>query len=491
MSDQEQNGSQEPDKSTDEIPSLGGLHYTADDDSAPAAQQPDAQQSTTPPQTPVTPAPATPADPATTEQPAVAHPTEQFQTTAQYPSGQQYEAAQPAADDPFAVLPGTPSPNPADDPLANPAAATTTQPKKANKAVVAGAVAGLIAGLIGGVAGAGATGMFNNSGASVATGNQLNPVNPEGLSPRADNSIASIAQAVTPSVVSIKVVSGSSGGTGTGFIISDDGYIVTNNHVISAATQGGGKITVAFKDESTAEAKLVGRSPSYDIAVIKVDKSGLQPVALGNSANVVVGDAAIAIGSPLGLEGTVTSGIISAVRRPVSAGGRGEASHISALQTDAAINPGNSGGPLVNAEGQVIGVNSSIATMGVSESGAANSGSIGLGFAIPINNAKRVADEIIAKGESRVPIMGVQVDMQTPEQGGALITGVTPNEPGAQAGLREGDRIVDIDGDKIADPAEGLAVIRSHHPGDTIKVTVVTASGETKTVDVKLTSMVG
>lgn len=476
MSDQEQNGSQEPEHSasehsTEEIPDLGGLRFTDGQDPASSEQPLDTSEST--------------------QQISAA---DQADSHSEYPTTQQ-----PAADDPFAMTPVAPLPPSGQDSLGYPTnptdtaktATNQTPQKKANKAVVAGAVAGLIAGLIGGVAGAGAIGMFNNSGGTVATGNQLNPANPEGLSPRADNSIAAIAEAVTPSVVSIKVVTGESGGTGTGFIISDDGYIMTNNHVISSAVGNRGSITVAFKNESTAEAKLVGRSPSYDIAVLKVDKSGLSPVTLGNSADVVVGDAAIAIGSPLGLEGTVTSGIISAVRRPVSAGGQGEASHISALQTDAAINPGNSGGPLVNAEGQVIGVNSSIATMGVSESGSASAGSIGLGFAIPINNAKRVADEIIASGESRVPIIGVQVDMQTPEQGGAVISGVTANEPGAKAGLQEGDRIVDIDGDRIADPAEALAVIRSHHPGDTIKVTVVTSSGETKTVDVTLTSMVG
>ncbi len=474
MSDQEQNGSQESDHSTNEIPDLGGLHFTEDSVPQTAPQQPVTEDQT--------------------------HPTEQIPLTDQsQPADHAVNAAypateQPAADDPFAVIPASPSPQAAEDPLAGqpgqagPDGTAPSQPKKANKAVIAGAAAGLIAGLIGGVAGAGATGMFNSG--SVAVGNQLNPVNPEGLSPRADNSIAAIAEAVTPSVVSIKVVTGTSGGTGTGFVISDDGYIMTNNHVVASAVQGG-KITVSFKDESSAEARIVGRSPAYDIAVIKVDKSGLHPVTLGNSASVVVGDAAVAIGSPLGLEGTVTSGIISAVRRPVTAGGSGEATHISALQTDAAINPGNSGGPLVNAEGQVIGVNSSIATMGQTENGSSSSGSIGLGFAIPINNAKRVADEIIASGESKVPIIGVQVNMETPDQGGALITGVTQNGPGAQAGLKEGDRIVDIDGDKIADPAEGLAVIRSHHPGDTIKVTVVTQSGETKTVDVKLSSMVG
>ena len=474
MSDQEAPGSNEPgqtgaEPNAEEIPNLGGIHFTPEPQ---PVHQPGSSTQSTPPvgQQSIN---------ETQPVPGAVPGTGQPQASPQTPYDQETASGADLAGDAAAAVDG------------QQVEGQLAPAKKTNRAVVAGAVAGLVAGLVGGVAGSSAVGLFGNQGGTVATGQQLNPVNPEGLSPRADNSIAAIAKAVTPSVVSIKVLTASGGGTGTGSIISSDGYIMTNNHVIAGAVDGRGKITVAFKDETTAEAKLIGRSQSYDIAVIKVDKSGLPAVSLGNSANVVVGDTAVAIGSPLGLEGTVTSGIISAVRRPVTAGGRGEASHISALQTDAAINPGNSGGPLVNAEGQVIGVNSSIITMGVTEQGTASSGSIGLGFAIPINNAKRVADEIIAKGESRVPVIGVQVDMEAPEQGGALITGVTENEPAAKAGLQQGDRIIDIDGDKIADPAEALAVIRSHQPGDTIKVTVQSKSGDTKTVDVTLTSMIG
>lgn len=433
-------------ENTDQHPTLSGFSFTPD----PTPGHPE----------PVQPSP---------EQPAPEQPYDQHDTVTIQPQYPADPNAQPIGD----------------------ATASESTTKRSNKVVATAVGVGLVAGLIGGVVGAGAVSVFRGGIASVASGTQLNPLNPEGLSPRANNSIAAIAKAVTPSVVSIKVMSGTAGATGTGFVISSDGYIMTNNHVISGAVGGKGTVAVVFDDESVAQAKLIGRSQAYDIAVIKVDKSDLKAATLGNSASVLVGDEAIAIGSPLGLEGTVTSGIISAVRRPVSAGGQGEASHISALQTDAAINPGNSGGPLVNSEGQVIGVNSSIATLASGQSGGAESGSIGLGFAIPINNAKRVADEIISSGQARVPIIGVQVNMLTPDEGGAEISGITPDGSGAKAGLQPGDRIIEIDGDRIANPAEALAVIRSHNPGDTIKVTVQSPNGSKKTVSVTLGSMVG
>ncbi|MEI6670956.1 MAG: trypsin-like peptidase domain-containing protein, partial [Actinomycetes bacterium] len=216
---------------------------------------------------------------------------------------------------------------------------------------------------------------------------------------RAPDSVAGIAKRVLPSVVSIAINSPGGTGTGSGFIIDSNGYILTNNHVVETFATGGGTLTVTLNDGSSQEAKIVGRDSSYDLAVIKIARTGLSALQFGDSDKVEVGDAVIAIGSPLGLSGTVTSGIISAKNRPVTSGsgnGGRESSFINALQTDAAVNPGNSGGPLVDATGAVIGVNSAIASLSSSVGG--QSGSIGLGFAIPINQARRTADQLIKNG---------------------------------------------------------------------------------------------
>ncbi|MGB3676435.1 MAG: trypsin-like peptidase domain-containing protein [Candidatus Nanopelagicales bacterium] len=355
--------------------------------------------------------------------------------------------------------------------------------KTVNKAIIAGVVAGLVAGLLAGVAGVAIGSAV--SGSPYSTGTQYNPANPDALSPRADNSVAAIAKKVLPSTVTIIAKSGREGGTGSGFVYNSDGYILTNNHVISAAAAGG-EIAVQFPNQSPVPAKLVGRSVSYDIAVIKIDQGSLPAATLGNSDSVVIGDGAIAVGSPLGLEGTVTNGIISALRRPVTAGGQGESSFISALQTDAPINPGNSGGPLVNTEGQVIGVNSAIASLGASDGG--QSGSIGLGFAIPINNAKRIADEIISTGKSTVPIIGVQPNTEY-DGTGAQVGKVEPGSPAAQAGLKDGDVITAVNGNKIAGPGELLSAIRANQPGQDITLTVTGPNGgASRDVTVKLGS---
>ena len=206
---------------------------------------------------------------------------------------------------------------------------------------------------------------------------------------RPANSIAGVASQVLPSVVSLTVTGSAGSGTGSGFVIREDGYILTNNHVVAGAANGG-RIVVTFADETSMRAEIVGRTPVYDLAVVKVDAGSLPVATLGNSDSLVVGDPVLAIGSPLGLSGTVTSGIISALDRPVTAGdAAGDLSFISAIQTDAAINPGNSGGPLVDLKGRVVGVNSSIATL---SQGVSQAGSIGLGFAIPISQAARIAE---------------------------------------------------------------------------------------------------
>jgi putative serine protease PepD len=296
------------------------------------------------------------------------------------------------------------------------------------------------------------------------------------LSSRPAGSIAATAAAVTPSVVSIAFSSASGAGTGSGFIIDSRGYILTNNHVVEGAV-GGGSLTVDLPDGRSFDAAIVGRNSAYDLAVIKIDATNLPALQLGNSDGLVVGDTVIAIGAPLGLTGTVTTGIISALNRPVTAGGSGETSFINAVQTDAAINPGNSGGPLVNAEGRVIGVNSAIATMSSSMSG--QSGSIGLGFAIPINQAKRIAEELIATGKSTNPILGVQIDMQSSVRG-AVVTDVTADGPADKAGLKSGTVVSKVDDRVVLNGTELIVAIRSHKPGD--KVVLTLDSGKQITV---------
>jgi putative serine protease PepD len=310
---------------------------------------------------------------------------------------------------------------------------------------------------------------------------------PAVLAERPPDSVAGVASNVLASVVSVAVEQGS----GSGFVISADGYILTNNHVVASA-DGGGTIEVGFFDGITTPAVIVGRSPSYDLAVLRVERQDLNPVRIGDSAGVVVGDPVIAIGSPLGFESTVTSGIISALDRPVSAGGEGETSFINALQTDAAINPGNSGGPLVDAAGRVIGVNSVIASL---NDGPA-AGSIGLGFAIPINQATRTAEQIIATGEAVYPIMGVRLD-RTFQGPGARIAAdeagspaVDPDGPAENVGIQPGDVIREIEGRVIDSPEEMIVALRAEEPGDRVTI-VVERGGEAREVSLVLGSKVG
>ena len=286
---------------------------------------------------------------------------------------------------------------------------------------------------------------------------------------RAPDSIAALAARVIPAVVSISVKGTTTSDTGSGFFLDSNGYVLTNNHVVEAAATSG-TITVELSNGKKYGAKLMGRDNSYDLAVLKIDVTSAPTLQLGNSDLVQVGDAVIAIGSPLGLSGTVTSGIISSKNRAVTTGnGSGESSFINALQTDAAINPGNSGGPLVDATGAVIGVNSAIATLGSSR----QSGSIGLGFAIPINQAKKTAEQLIKTGSATYPIMGVSVDTRFTGTG-ALISsesiGVTPGGPADKAGLKIGDIITNFDGVDINNSDELIVAIRSKSVGDKVKV---------------------
>jgi putative serine protease PepD len=292
-----------------------------------------------------------------------------------------------------------------------------------------------------------------------------------------------ISALVTPSVVSISVKTAAGGGTGSGSIYrstSSLSYIITNNHVVEDAATSG-TIKVEFADGSEIAATIVGRDRMYDIAVLQVRKGNLPPIALGDSSKISVGEEVLAIGSPLGLSNTVTQGIISALNRPVTAGTLDSTSYVNAIQTDAAINPGNSGGALVDAQGRIIGVNSAIATL---TSGGV-SGSIGLGFSIPINEAKRVVDEIIATGKSTRPVMGVVFDDVTADTQ-AKILQLTPGEGAEKAGIVVGSIIKTIDGVKIANRDAAIVKIRSYAPGTVITVVMTLPDGSTKTYKITL-----
>ena len=335
----------------------------------------------------------------------------------------------------------------------------------------------LLAGSVGGILG------VNASGASLF--NRVNIVTSSSTIERAPDSVAGIAQRVLPSVVSISTRTLSGGGTGSGFVIDSDGYILTNNHVISGAAQSGGSIRVSLNNGSVFSAEVIGRDASYDLAVLKIRASGLKALQFGNSDEIAVGDTVIAIGSPLGLSGTVTTGIISAKNRAVTAGDSGsESSYINALQTDAAINPGNSGGPLVDATGAVIGVNSAIASLG----GDSQIGSIGLGFAIPINQARKTADQLIKNGIATYPVIGVSLDMNYTGVGAKIATsarGILADSPAASAGLLGGDVIIAFEGKVINAPEELIVAVRAKSVGDRVTL-IYQRNGVNKTISLIL-----
>jgi len=294
-----------------------------------------------------------------------------------------------------------------------------------------------------------------------------------------------IAALVTPSVVSISVVTSAGSATGSGSIYkssANSSYIITNNHVVEGAATSG-TIKVELTSGEQYPAKIVGRDPGYDLAVLQIQMGNLPAIALGDSTKVSVGDPVIAIGSPLGLASTVTSGIISALNRPVSTGTVDAQSYVDAIQTDAAINPGNSGGALVDSQGRIIGVNSAIATL----SSGSTSGSIGLGFSIPINEAKRVIDEIIATGSSTRPVLGVYFDTNY-TAGGAKIIKLSPGEGAEKAGIPVNSIVRSIDGIKITDTDTAIVRIRSYAPGAVVTVVVDLPTGGSKSYKVTLGS---
>ncbi|WP_030370676.1 S1C family serine protease [Streptomyces rimosus] len=309
---------------------------------------------------------------------------------------------------------------------------------------------------------------------------------------RKPDSVAGIAQAALPSVVTLHVRGNSEQGTGTGFVLDKQGHILTNNHVVEPAGTGG-EISVSFSGGETAKAKVIGRDGGYDLAVVQVQGvSGLRPLALGDSDSVRVGDPVVAIGAPYDLANTVTAGIISAKQRPITAGGKkgdgSDVSYVDALQTDAPINPGNSGGPLVDSRARVIGINSAIRaadSSGGGLEGGGQGGSIGLGFAIPINQGKWVAEQLINKGKVLHPVIGVTLEMEYAGDGARVSSKskdggapVTPGGPGAKAGIKPRDVITKVDGQPVHSGEELIIKIRSHRPGDRLTLTLRRDGGE-------------
>lgn len=318
---------------------------------------------------------------------------------------------------------------------------------------------------------------------TVDVSHSATPTNPEGQS-RPPESVAGIAAQVLPSVIAIETRSSfGHGGTGSGFVIRNDGHILTNNHVV-ADVSSPDEIQVVFEDGSRGPARLVGRSVSYDLAVLKVDRDDLIALPMGNSDEAVVGDSVIAVGSPLGFQSTVTTGIVSAKNRPVSAMRDGtDQAFINGIQTDAAINPGNSGGPLLNAAGQVIGVNSAIAHLPSAQE--SSGGSIGLGFAIPSNQAARTAAQLIESGKATYPIVGVMLDTEYRGEGVKIVSQsrdgqdpVTRGSSADRAGIKPGDVVTHYNGRPINDANELIVAIRAQQQGDEVTLTVVSGGAE-------------
>jgi len=318
---------------------------------------------------------------------------------------------------------------------------------------------------------------------------------------RAPDSVAGIAASALPSVVTLHVSGATESGTGTGFVLDDRGHILTNNHVVAPAGSSG-EITVTFSGGETATAEVVGKDSGYDLAVVKVSGvSGLKPLPLGNSDNVQVGDPVVAIGAPFDLSNTVTSGIISAKDRPITAGGEkgdgSDVSYVNALQTDAPINPGNSGGPLVDTDAHVIGINSAIRAADSGSAGeGGQAGSIGLGFAIPINQGKLVAEELINTGKATHPVIGVTLDMKYNGDGakvGSSAQGTSPvtaDGPADKAGIEPDDVITEVDGERVHSGEELIVKIRSHRPGDRLELSV-TRGGKDLSITLTLGSATG
>jgi len=309
-----------------------------------------------------------------------------------------------------------------------------------------------------------------------------------------NHSVARVAATMLPSTVQViaEYDGKAAGATGSGFVLDRQGHVITNNHVVESAASDDGPIEIVDQNGDHHDATIVGRSAVYDLAVLFVKEAkSLPPASLGRSQAMRVGDSVVALGSPLGLSSTVTSGIVSALNRPVTTGeSNSDSSYINAVQTDAAINPGNSGGPLVNLRGQVVGVNSAIATTGGGGFGGGQSGNIGVGFAIPIEQVQITADQILRTGEARYPVIGAKVDVGTTDGDGATISQVVSGTPAAHSGLQKGDVVTAVDGVRVGDGVSLIVAIRSHRPGETVEFTI-TRGGQERTIEIALDSEVG
>lgn len=353
------------------------------------------------------------------------------------------------------------------------------------------AVLALLVGLLGGVAGSVVYHEASDDTASPYEGLEDDQI--VELPPVKIGSVSAVAEAVLPSTVQIVAEFGGQddGATGSGFVIDRQGHVVTNNHVVADAAESNGPVQVVDQQGNAYDAQIVGRSPVYDLAVLKIpDDADLEPASLGRSERLRVGDGVVAIGSPLGLTATVTAGIVSALNRPVTTGRTGDdSSYINAVQTDAAINPGNSGGPLVNLRGQVVGVNSAIATNGGATNGDA--GNIGVGFAIPVEQVRITTDQILKTGQARYPVIGAQVGGAGSDQvTGALLDEILEDTPAEAAGLESGDVVVAVDGQRVFDGISLIVNIRSHQPGERLEFTYL-RDGQERTTTVELDSEVG
>ncbi|MEI2766144.1 MAG: trypsin-like peptidase domain-containing protein [Dermatophilaceae bacterium] len=370
--------------------------------------------------------------------------------------------AAPAPTRSLPVGPSHPTPTGTGDPWTHP----VRRPPGAGRVLLAAAGLGLVAGSVGGVAAY----LVTDRVVGTRVGQPAVPAPVPGVTTRAEGSIARIAATALPSVVTVKIAGRDGSGTGSGFVIDGSGHVLTNNHVVSPVA-GSGSIRVVMSDGSSADASIVGRDASYDLAVLSIPRTDVTPLSFGRSADVVVGDGVIAVGAPLGLDATVTSGIVSALNRPVSAGDSSETSYINAIQTDAAINPGNSGGPLLDMNGRVIGVNSAIARV---PGTGGSSGNIGVGFSIPSDQAFKTAQQLIGTGRAVHPVIGVSLDARFDGEGARISSsgGVAPGSPAAQAGLRDGDVVVEFEGRKITTRDELVVAIRARSVGDTVRVKV-------------------
>ncbi len=422
------------------------------------------------------PEPARPPSPAPQQHPAAAlHEPAPLPVEGRRPAPPGHDSGWPREEPGVASAPA--DAGPASGPVEAPA------PRRRRGPGAALVVAALVAGLAGGVVGDQVSDRVDPDRPADAAlpvapargdGEQAVPSRPAG-------SVADIAATVLPSVVSLEVQRDEGMSTGSGFVLRADGYILTNHHVVAGAPAQGA-ITVAFADGSEHPGELVGATADYDLAVVRVEARDLTPLVLGDSDDVVVGDAVLAVGAPLGLESTVTAGIVSALHRPVQAGEASQTAFIDAIQTDAAINPGNSGGPLVNAAGEVVGINSAIAQPPGTMSAT---GSIGLGFAIPANQARHTAEQLIETGRATYPVIGVLLDSSYRGEGVQVATeaqqgqaAVTPGGPADEAGIRPGDVILAIDGRPVSMSDELIVAIRARQPGDAVTLRVRSGEAE-------------